>query len=152
MSQLINRFKAPRPAGIVLAVCAALLLVGLMAGHALAAVAMQEPLDVATSPIVVALMALLAIPAITSGVTGILRKVSDAGGVNPRVIVYTASILITGALVATGTVTLPDWTGDPGGYMLAWMAWLTANAELARRIYDLIQPIVWPDPPPAEPA
>lgn len=109
-------------------------------------------MDVSTQPIMVAILALLAIPAVTSGVTGILRKVSDAGGINPRVIVYAASILITGALVLTGTVTLPDWTGDPGGYMIAWMAWLTANAELARRVYDLIQPIVWPEPEPPEPA
>lgn len=104
-------------------------------------------MDVSTQPIMVAILALLAIPAVTSGVTGILRKVSDAGGINPRIIVYLASVLITGALVLTGAVTLPGFDGDPSAYMLAWLAWLTANAELARRVFELIQPIVWPEPP-----
>lgn len=151
MQTLITRFKAPRPAGVVLAILSAVLLVGLTATVAAAAVLGQEPPDVSTSPIMVALMALLAIPAITSGVTGVLRKLTDSTGVNPRIIVYVASVLITGLIVLSGAVTLPDWTGDPGGYVLAWGAWLTFNAELARRVYELIQPIVWPEPaaPPA---
>lgn len=104
-------------------------------------------MDVSTQPIMVALLALLAIPAVTSGVTGILRYVGDSAGINPRIVVYAASVLITGALVLTGAVELPAFDGDPSAYMLAWLAWLTANAELARRVYELIQPIVWPEPP-----
>lgn len=40
----------------------------------------------------------------------------------------------------------PDWAGDPAAYTLAWMAWATANAELARRVFELLQPILWPEP------
>lgn len=96
-------------------------------------------MDVTTQPIMVAILALLAIPAVTSGVTAILRRLTDGTGLDPRVVVYAASILITGLIVATGAVTLPSFDGDPSAYMLAWLAWLTANGELARRIYEVLQ-------------
>jgi len=106
---------------------------------------LQAP-DVSTAPIMVAILALLAIPAVTSGVTALLRKLTDSTGLDPRVVVYAASVLITGLLVFTGAVDLPSFTGDPAAYMLAWMAWFTVNAEVARRVYELIHPIVWPEP------
>lgn len=90
------------------------------------------------SPIIVALLALLALPGVTSLVTAAIRKASDALGIGPEVIVYGASLLVTGALVLSGTVELPDFGGDPAAYALAWIAWATANAELARRVYELL--------------
>ena len=38
---------------------------------------------------------------------------------------------------AEGAWSLPAWTGDPAGYVGLWLAWLTVNAELARRVYEL---------------
>lgn len=96
-------------------------------------------MDVSTQPIMVAILALLAIPAVTSGVAAIIRKLTDSTGLDPRVVVYAASILITGIIVFSGAVTLPAFDGDPSAYMLAWLAWLTANGELARRVYETLQ-------------
>lgn len=99
-------------------------------------------MDVSTQPIMVAILALLAIPAVTSGVTAIIRKLTDGTGLDPRVVVYAASVLITGLIVFSGAVTLPDFTGDPASYMLAWMAWITANGELARRVFETLQSVL----------
>lgn len=91
-----------------------------------------------SNPIIVALLALLALPGATSLLVSLIRKASDASGVKPEVIVYVASLAVTGLLLATGTVALPAWTGDPTAYVGAWLVWGTANAELARRVYELL--------------
>lgn len=59
MFQLINRFKAPRPAGLVLALFVALVLVGLTASRALAAPVGQD-LPVELSDLLVSLLKLSA--------------------------------------------------------------------------------------------
>jgi hypothetical protein len=133
--------RAPRPTRVG-AIVAGVLALAFVAGAGVtyaAAMAQSPPPDVSTAPIMVAILALLAIPAVTSGVAALLRRMTDGTGLDPRVVVYAASVIITGLLVFTGRVALPDWTGDPGGYMLAWMAWLTANAEIARRVYETLQ-------------
>lgn len=89
-------------------------------------------------PIIVALLAVLALPGVTSLVVSAIRKASDVAGIKAEVIVYVASLLVTGALVLSGTVDLPAFAGDPAAYALAWIAWATANAELARRVYELL--------------
>lgn len=109
-------------------------------------------MDLTTNPIMVAILAALAIPAVTSAVSAVLRKLTDTAGLDPRVVVYAASLLITGLLVATGTVTLPEFSGDPSAYILAWLTWLTVNAELARRVYETLQTALakpTPETPPA---
>ena len=102
---------------------------------------LQTP-DVSTAPIMVAILALLAIPAVTSGVAALLRKLTDSTGVDPRVVVYAASVLITGLMVFTGTVDLPPFTGDPAAWVIAWMTWFTVNAEVARRVYEVLQSVI----------
>lgn len=105
-------------------------------------------MDVSTQPIMVAILALLAIPAVTSGVTAVLRKLTDGTGLDPRVVVYAASVIITGIILFSGAVTMPAFEGDPSAYMLAWMAWLTANGEIARRVYETLQSVLHPEPTP----
>ena len=90
------------------------------------------------SPIIVAVLALLALPGVTSFIVSVIRKATDAGGVKPEVIVYVASLAVTGMLVLSGTVDLPAWGGDPSSFVAAWIAWGTVNAELARRVYELL--------------
>lgn len=91
-----------------------------------------------SNPIIVALLALLALPGATSLLVSLIRKASDASGVKPEVIVYVASLAVTGLLLATGAVALPAWSGDPTTYVAAWLGWGVANAELARRVYELL--------------
>jgi hypothetical protein len=67
----------------------------------------------------------------------LIRKLSDALRVDSRVIVYIASLAITGLLLWLGKESLPQWAGDPAAYVGLWLAWLTINAELARRVYEL---------------
>jgi len=90
------------------------------------------------SPVIVALLALLALPGATSAVTSLLRYLTDGAGVQPKVVVYIASLAVTLLVLVTGSVELPGWTGDPASFVGAWLVWGTANAELARRVYELL--------------
>jgi hypothetical protein len=95
-------------------------------------------MDIFSNPIIVAVVAILAIPAVTSGVTGLLRWVTEMTGVGPKVIVYAVSLILTGVLIATGGGGLPQAGDDPTAWVAAWIAWTTVNAELARRVYELL--------------
>jgi hypothetical protein len=95
-------------------------------------------MNILTNPIVVALLALLAIPGVTSGLTGILKKMQTATGIDSRVFVYVASLLVTGAVVVTGGLNFPEFGGDPAIVVGAWLGWMTANAELARRLHEFL--------------
>ena len=95
-------------------------------------------MDILTNPVVVALFALLAIPAVTSGVAGLLKNLEAATGIGSRVWVYVASLIVTGLVLATSGVNLPTWTDDPALYAGAWIAWLGANAEITRRLYEAL--------------
>jgi len=90
------------------------------------------------SPVLAFVLAVLAVPGVTSVVTTGLRMLSDSLGIRPAVAVYVASLAIVGAILASGGVELPAWTGDPVAYVGVWLAWATANAELARRVYELL--------------
>lgn len=96
------------------------------------------PQALESSPIIVALLAMLALPGVTSLVTSTIRRASDSLGIDPRVIVYTASLVVTGVLLVTGTVEFPAFDGDPAAFVGAWLVWGTTNAELARRVYELL--------------
>lgn len=80
--------------------------------------------------------AALAVPGVTSLVTSFLRTVGDALGVDPRLLVYVASIVITGVILASAGTALPEWAGDGPGFVAAWLVMASTNAELARRIYE----------------
>lgn len=91
------------------------------------------------STVLAFVLAVLAVPGVTSILTSAIRALSDGLGIGPEVIVYVASVALTGVILATGAVDLPPWAGDPVAYVGAWLAWATANAELARRVYELIR-------------
>jgi len=95
-------------------------------------------MDILSNPLVVALLALIAIPAVTSGLTGLIRKFSDATDVPPQAVVYVASMIVVGVAVWIGGLNLPVWSGDPAGFVSAWLVWATANAGLTRTLYDVI--------------
>lgn len=96
-------------------------------------------MDVLSSPIVVAVLALLALPGVTSALASLIRKASDSLGINPRVPVYVAALILTGVIVATGGLgSLPALAGDPAALVGAWLAWAVATAEIARRLYELL--------------
>lgn len=90
------------------------------------------------SPVLAFVLAVLAVPGVTSVVTTVLRYLSDSLGIKPTVTVYVASLAITGAILASGGVDLPAWAGDGPGYVAAWIAWAGVNAELARRVYEVL--------------
>lgn len=102
-------------------------------------------MDILSNPVVVAVLALLALPGITSGLAALLQRVG-ASGVDPRVVVYVASLVLTGAALLASGGSLPGATGEPSAVVAAWLTWLTVNAELARRLYEALLVRVWPAP------
>ncbi|MBK7782378.1 MAG: hypothetical protein IPJ58_16705 [Ardenticatenia bacterium] len=97
-----------------------------------------------SSPIIVAILALLALPGVTTIATSVIRSASDAIGVNPRVVVYVLSLVVTGLVLLSGGVDLPAWVDDPTAYVGAWIAWASANAGLAKTIYEIFHPKLVP--------
>jgi len=94
--------------------------------------------DLLTNPIIVLVLALLGLPMVTSAITGLLKRVSVDTGIGPKVFVYIASLAVTGLVLATSGAGFPEWAGDPAAFTAAWLAWTTVNAELARRVYELL--------------
>ena len=101
---------------------------------------------VESSPIIVALLALLALPGATTMGVSIIRSVSDSLGVNPRAVVYVLSLVVTGLVLLSGGVELPAWANDPTAYVAAWLAWAQVNTGLAKTIYELLNPKLNPEP------
>jgi len=98
------------------------------------------------NPIIVALLAVLALPGATTAAVTVIRTVSDAFGVNPRVVVYVFSLVVTGLLLLTGAVDFPAWAGDPTAYVAAWLTWAQVNTGIAKTIYELLNPKLNPEP------
>lgn len=101
---------------------------------------------VESSPIIVAILAVLALPGVTTIVTNMIRTVSDSLNVNPRVVVYVLSLVVTGLVLLSGAVTLPAWADDPTAYVAAWLTWAQVNAGLAKTIYEILNPKLNPEP------
>lgn len=85
------------------------------------------------------LAAVFAVPGATSLITALVRRASDGLGLDPSLVVYAVAVVLTGALVVLGPVTLPEWAGDPAAYVGAWIVWAAATAEIARRLYDQLR-------------
>lgn len=96
------------------------------------------------SPIWLAILAILAIPAVTSAVTGAIKWLASTTGIGARVWVYSVSLVVTGLIIVGGG--FPVVTGDPAVVVGAWLGWATVNAELARRIYELLWERVGQEP------
>lgn len=91
------------------------------------------------NPILVFVVAVLAVPGVTSLLTSAIRWLADNAGIPPRVSVYVASIALTGAVLATGGGgALPSFDGNPVAFVSAWLAWATVNARAAEAVYDLL--------------
>lgn len=82
------------------------------------------------------LASVLAVPGAVSIITSIVRKVTDAVGVEPRLVVYVVAYILSGVIMAGAD--LPAWAGDPFAYVVAWATVATVTAETARRLYDAI--------------
>ena len=95
-------------------------------------------MDILQEPIVVLLLGLLALPGVTSFIAGVLKRVQSTYDINPRVIVYAVSLVITGLVLWLGDVDVPAYADDPAAFVAAWVVWTTANAELARRLYEAL--------------
>lgn len=93
-------------------------------------------MDIFANPIVVFVLGALALPGVTSLATKFLRGLGDEFGINPRVVVYLASVVLTGAALWASGDALPGGGGDPVALVSAWLAWTTVNAEIARRLYE----------------
>jgi len=86
-----------------------------------------------------ALATLFAIPAINSFVTGLLRRFTDATGLNPRILVY----IVTGAAALIYMIKIPPDlpmfdSANPYEFVTAWILIVISWAELAKKYYDLV--------------
>lgn len=99
-----------------------------------------------TDTLLAFLAAVFAVPGATSIITAVIRRLSDGLSIDPPIIVYTVALALTGVLIATGAVALPEWTGDPALYIGAWVTWAGVTTGLAQRLYDQLQ--AWTAPVP----
>lgn len=90
------------------------------------------------SPIIAFALAVLAVPGVTSLLTTGIRFLSDNLGIGPKVIVYVASLALTGVILVNAGSVLPAWAGDGPGFIAAWLAWADVNASLSKRVYELL--------------
>lgn len=100
-----------------------------------------------TDTLLAFLAAVFAVPGATSLVTAIVRKLSDGLSIDPALTVYGVALALTGVLIWSGAVALPEWAGDPATYVGAWGAWAVTTAELARRLYDQLRAWTAPSTP-----
>lgn len=110
------------------------LLLGLLQG---------DPMD---SPIIVALLSLLAVPVVASAITtGLIR--ATGWGMKPQSIVYiVCGAIITGLAWLNGGVPLVD-AANPVGTAIAWQVWIAAQSEYTKMLYDLVFKRIWPSDP-----
>lgn len=92
-----------------------------------------------TDTLLAFLAAVFAVPGATSIITTVVRKLSDGLGLRPELIVYAVAVALTGVLIATGAVALPEWAGDPSLYVGAWLTWAGLTTAIARRLYEQLQ-------------
>lgn len=92
-----------------------------------------------TDTLLAFLAAVFAVPGATSVVTALIRKLSDGLGLKPELIVYAVAVALTGLLIASGAVALPEWAGDPSLYVAAWLTWAGLTTQIARRLYEQLQ-------------
>lgn len=78
----------------------------------------------------------LAVPGTVSLITSVVRRLTDALGIDPTVVVYVVAYALAGIVMAGAD--LPAWAGDPTAYVLAWATVATVTAETARRLYDAL--------------
>lgn len=103
--------------------------------------------DIMSAPIVVAIMAVLAIPAVTSALTAGLRYV--ARWLKPEAVLYVASLIVVGLVQWMAGVDLPGLGGDPAALVATWLGWATVNAAVAATLYEVFLKKLLPTPQPA---
>lgn len=90
------------------------------------------------SPIIVAVLALLAVPGVTSFVTGIAKSIAPS--VKPETLVYIASLLLTGLWLWQSGGDLPGIDfGNPAASVALWLTWAKVNSSSAQAVYDLLK-------------
>ena len=127
-----------------LAILAALAFV--FRGHALAAPAVQGGADIGSNQVIVALLSLLAVGALGSVVTGVLRSLGGTLGLDPKVLLYVVCAVI--AFVIQATVGLPSFTGDPGLFWADALIFVQTSKTGAEVLYGLLLKNLLPEPAP----
>jgi hypothetical protein len=108
-------------------------------------------MDILSNPVVVAVLALIAVPAIASVITALLRKLVD-DGVKPQAVLYIVSAVVVALAMVTAGAKLPSV--DPGNPLASIAEWQTLAAGLTLYtgvLYDVLLKRFWPGPVP-EPA
>ncbi len=99
-----------------------------------------------SSPILLAVIALLGVPGVTSLVVGLIRAASTVAGVAPETVVYVVSLALTAVIAFAAGDALPG-LGDSGpATVAAWIAWATVNAKAAQAVYDILLSKLLPAP------
>jgi len=98
------------------------------------------------SPIVQAVLALLAIPGVTSGLVVLVRGISDELGIAPRVTVYGVSLVVVAIIGATGGIDpIPAFGGEPATYVAEWLTWAGLVGAMAEAVYRTLKPKLVPE-------
>lgn len=143
MNVLVRLRRLARPL-LALAIVAGLAFVfaQTVSAHALA----QGGADIGSNSIVVALLSLLAVGALGSVVTGVLRSLGASLGLDPKTLLYVVCGVI--AVVIQATVGLPSFTGDPSLFWADALIFVQTSKTGAEVLYGLLLQRLLPEPAP----
>lgn len=143
ITRLTNR--PARIAGVLFGVG----LAGAWGGTVLAAAAAQPAEDPTSWPLIAALLSLLAIPVVASGVTALLLRISGTGIPAETVVWLVCFAAVAVAYFAAGgAVPLID-PANPVLTSGAWLGLLAGFERATKAVYDVLLRRVWPAPTPA---
>ena len=103
-------------------------------------------MDILSQPLVVALLALLAVPAVASFLTTLLLK-AGAAGLKPQTVVYLiCAVIVTLVVVLSGEAMPLIDAANPVATISAWMMFVAGLGKLTEALYDVVFKRLWPSP------
>lgn len=121
-----------------------LVLIGMLA-LTLAVAVLQAAFDILASPLVIALLAVLAL-GLDSYISALLIR-GAAKGVKPQQVVYGVSgVFVAIAMLMSGSFVLPSLQLEPPQLLAAWGVITAAWAEATKLLYELLLKRWWKTP------
>lgn len=107
---------------------------------------LQGGADIGSNQVVIAIVSLLAVGAVASIATGLLRTVGATLGLDPKTLLYGICLLI--ALGVQATVGIPSFTGDPDLWLADLLLFIQTAKTGGQVLYGILLKRLLPEPAP----